>query len=639
MAYRINPFLERMSERTTSDQEFVHLFSPKILERLEEDCLSGAVHIFRSSPGGGKTTILRAFTPNVLRAFWHAKVTQVESYKLFLDRGVLDEQEGPQLLGVFLSCAAGYADLPSGASGMNEGLFRALLNCRTVLRAMRSVAEFVGANSNDLEEVNLSYDDSALNLTHIPRGITAREMTNWAEKLERNIFSSLDTASSSNLQDMSSHIRLEGVLWLQAVHFSYKGKIIAPKRLLMIDDIQKLRKSQRTLLIDELVTLRAAIPIWLAGRSIALNKEFMSQGARSGRDIRDYALEELWEGRTSQQFVSFAQNILDRRFALQSIVPGGSFAQYLAETLTVDDLGSAYVSALAQLEEQTKKARNSGRFSEWIAVPDREPPIITAEALFSIYSTRIIIARESAKKQLSLELGPLTSAELEERDNSAVHGAAEIFAHFDQKVPYYFGLERLCAMATSNIEELLGLAAALYDGMKAKQVLRRQNQPQLLPREQEKRIKEAVEKKHDFIPRNHTEGNRAKKLLDAIGLFCRERTFSINAPYAPGVTGVRLSNTELMKLRQLAGGNHASLSRLEQVLAECVAENLLTTRNSSASTSRENGQVFYLNRSLCAHYGLPLQYGGWQECSVQKFIEWMEFGAQPTKTRSLETDP
>ena len=51
MAYRANPFLERMSERTTSDQEFVHLFSPKILEKLREDCLEGAVHIFRSPPG------------------------------------------------------------------------------------------------------------------------------------------------------------------------------------------------------------------------------------------------------------------------------------------------------------------------------------------------------------------------------------------------------------------------------------------------------------------------------------------------------------------------------------------------------------------------------------------------------------
>jgi len=52
MAFRANPFLERMSERT-SDQEFVRLFSPKVLERLQEDAFEGAVHVFRSTPGAG----------------------------------------------------------------------------------------------------------------------------------------------------------------------------------------------------------------------------------------------------------------------------------------------------------------------------------------------------------------------------------------------------------------------------------------------------------------------------------------------------------------------------------------------------------------------------------------------------------
>src|SRR3954466_7345294 len=107
MPYRANPFLERMSESTTSDQDFVRLFSPKILERLPEDTLGGGVHIFRSSPGGGKTTLLRAFTPAALRAFWNARrVPEMsESYQRLSARGILDEHAGPQILGVLLSCA------------------------------------------------------------------------------------------------------------------------------------------------------------------------------------------------------------------------------------------------------------------------------------------------------------------------------------------------------------------------------------------------------------------------------------------------------------------------------------------------------------------------------------------------------
>ena len=113
-------------------------------------------------------------------------------------------------------------------------------------------------------------------------------------------------------------------------------------------------------------------------------------------------------------------------------------------------------------------------------------------------------------------------------------------------------------------------------------------------------------------------------MLDAIGNFCREKTFQPTAPYAPGVTGVRFSQSELNKIRQL--GASKTIGTLRKVIAESVAENLLTTRESAASTSRESGTVFYLNRTLCVHYGLPLQYGGWQDISIQDAIEWMEKG-------------
>src|SRR5690606_17743786 len=146
MAYHTNPFLERMSERTTSDIDFVRLFSPKILEKLPEDSFSGGVHIFRSAPGAGKTTLLRAFTPTALRSFWSSRRAPelAESFQKLVSRGVLSDDDRPQFLGVLLSCASGYADLPPGADIKQEGLFRALLDCRIVLRTLRSVATLLG---------------------------------------------------------------------------------------------------------------------------------------------------------------------------------------------------------------------------------------------------------------------------------------------------------------------------------------------------------------------------------------------------------------------------------------------------------------------------------------------------------------
>ena len=133
--------------------------------------------------------------------------------------------------------------------------------------------------------------------------------------------------------------------------------------------------------------------------------------------------------------------------------------------------------------------------------------------------------------------------------------------------------------------------------------------------------------RREFIPKNHTEGTRAQRLLDAIGTYCYEKTFLPNAPYSPGVTGIRLSQSQLARLDANGNGLMERISVLKRVLAECVAENLLVTRISAASTSRDSGTVFYLNRTLCVHYALPLQMGGWQDVDIEDLVDWMERGS------------
>src|SRR5258708_6590525 len=179
MAYRANPFLDRMSERTTSDQEFVRLFSPKIIERIPGDPFDSGIHIFRSAPGGGKTTLLRALTPPALRAFWNARqIDQTsEAYQRLLNMGTFDELKGPQLLGVYLSCASGYADLPPGSTPTSAGFLRALLNCRIVLRALRSLASLLRFEGFDqLQEIQIQYDGAAVDLKTIPLTTNANDL-------------------------------------------------------------------------------------------------------------------------------------------------------------------------------------------------------------------------------------------------------------------------------------------------------------------------------------------------------------------------------------------------------------------------------------------------------------------------------
>lgn len=633
MAYNVNPFLERRSERTTSDQEFALVFSPKILEKLSGEAFKGGVHVFRSAPGGGKTTILRAFTPSVLRSFWRGKGANElkESFPLFVEKGVLDELEGPQLLGVLISCASGYADLPPGAA-IDEGPFRALLDCRVVLRTLRSLGAFLGLGADEsLETIGLEYDQGAQDLQGIPKLTSAGALAEWAETQEKRIYAELDAFSGRNTQALPSSGRFESVLWLQSVKFIRDGVTVGGNRLLMIDDLHRLRRKQRELLIDELTIQRAQIPVWLAMRTVVLEESLLSQGARTGRDIQEYSLEELWGGlKGGHQFVPFALNVLDRRMNRQVAVTG-NFSQRLREQLEPEEIRKFIQPAIDSFRAATQPYEKTARYSEWIARAEKKSADQTVDTLLELFVTRILMARDAGKKQMSFDMA-LPAEEIDDKDSSALRGAAEIQCHEELELPYYYGLERLCTMATCNVEELLSMAAALYDGIVASQVLRKRS-PELSPADQEKILSDAAARRLKFVPKQHMEGTRAQKLIISIGGYCRERTFLPNAPYAPGVTGVRLSQTEMEKLQSKVLGEHGAL--LKRVLSECVAENLLVLRASSASTARDAGSIFYLNRTLCANFGLPLQMGGWQDVTCLDLIDWMLRGWKPRQRLAM----
>jgi hypothetical protein len=548
-------------------------------------------------------------------------------------QGVVNEEEGPQLVGVLLSCASGYADLPSN-SGVAEGLFRALFDCRVVLRTLRSLTVLLGVAPDDpLDNLRIELAADASDLRHIPPKTTAPELTKWAEEQEKRVYAELDSFGGHHLASLPVHTRFESVLWLQSAKFFVGHREVAPRRLLMVDDLQKLTHAQRESLLEELTILRPSIPIWLATRSIAIEGALLSQGAREGRDIREVVLEDLWGiAKGSHQFISFAQNVLDRRMQRQDEIPGATFQQCLREQFESEEVGRLVEIGVEAFQRSTLSKKGSVRYSEWLARAEKTAAEMSIEALIELSVTQILMTRDEAKRQLSFELA-LPAEELDEKDGSQIRSAAELFLHRDLGLPYYYGFERLCVMATNNVEELLSLAGALFSGVQARQVLRKG--PELSPSEQEKLIKVTAKRKLEFVPKSHTEGARAKRLLTSIGQYCRDRTYLPNAPYAPGVTGVRLSNRELSKLTDSEVALADALRPLKRVLVECAAENLLVARPSAASTAREAGTIFYLNRTLCAHFDLPLQMGGWQDVSAMELVDWMSKGYVPP-SRVLE---
>src|SRR5690348_10251632 len=93
-----NPFRLRASEHIESDATFVRLFGPGVLELLPPAAGLGNVRVIRSAPGGGKTSLMRLFTPGALLTL-HAYRTRddcKELYQRMRDLGAVSEA-GPQV--------------------------------------------------------------------------------------------------------------------------------------------------------------------------------------------------------------------------------------------------------------------------------------------------------------------------------------------------------------------------------------------------------------------------------------------------------------------------------------------------------------------------------------------------------------
>src|SRR5437867_1952856 len=133
-----NPFRLRASEHIESDATFLRLFEPAMLDLLPKEQLWERVRILRSAPGGGKTSLMRLFTPSVLLTL-HAYRTREDCKELYgrmQDLGVIGES-GPRLLGIMLSCSRNYATLSDMEidDARRERLLFGLLNARVIFDA------------------------------------------------------------------------------------------------------------------------------------------------------------------------------------------------------------------------------------------------------------------------------------------------------------------------------------------------------------------------------------------------------------------------------------------------------------------------------------------------------------------------
>jgi len=146
-------------------------------------------------------------------------------------------------------------------------------------------------------------------------------------------------------------------------------------------------------------------------------------------------------------------------------------------------------------------------------------------------------------------------------------------------------------------------------------------------------LKRAAERRWDGIPRRVQRGYEARRFLEAVGAFCEGQTYRPSAPYPPGVTGFGITMQDRARLID-GSRDSVAFAELRTMLAALVSQNLLEP-NLDHKNKGESLIVFYLNRVLCAHFDLPLGYGGWRKKSLKDLSGWLAHGRSAVTEKSL----
>jgi len=630
-----NPFRLRASEHIESDETFVRLFSPDVLDILRVDELWEKPQIIRSAPGGGKTSLFRLFTPRSLLTV-HALRTRDYSKDLFRRLTSINaiDENGPCVLGVLLSCSQSYATLDDLDidCGRKQRLLLSLLNARFVLSALQGALLLKRLSfPHDLKAVDIDLDGADLRPTALPLPSNGQELYDWAMQLEKSVCEALDSFAPLTDASLPGHDSLLSLKWITARSLNLDGEPIVSRVLLMLDDLHGLTSRQRRFLLDEIISNRFPITVWIAERLEALDvEELLSSGASSGRDYdRVITIEDYWRGSAGKRFEKVVANVADRRARDAKDVEMGSFAECLQESLDGTEWQDQFRKGAQSVADRVReKAAGKQRYVEWIK--EREDYEGSArEIAIAWRALEILIDRDIRRVQKTLFDMPLSAEELQRSDVSAVQAAAELFYCREFKIPYYFGLSRLATMASKNIEQFLWLAGDLFEESVSAVLLKRSGQ--LSPASQERILKKAIKDRWAKLPQQIRHGTEVCRFLEAVGKLARWETDKPNAPYAPGVTGIAISMSDREKLSdQNFLKKDESLLRVSRVLSSCIAHNLCeVTLNQKCKG--QYWMVLNLNRMLCVHFGLPLQYGGWREKSLRELCSWLDKGFAPPR--------
>jgi hypothetical protein len=397
-----NPFRLRAAESIESDATFLRLFGPGMLDLLPTENLWDKPQVFRSAPGGGKTSLLRLFTPSVLLTLHSSRrLDDVKELWGRMRELELVDESAPRLLGVYLSCVRNYAtldDIELDNARRDRVLF-GLLNARITLATLRASLQLAGlAYPDDLSKLTIGQDVVRDTMPSLAKARDGRDIFEWAVTHETTVCDAIDSFGGFEGQTLPGDDSLAALRLLRANVLLLDGRPIAARTLLMLDDLQQLTHRQRSRLLKTLADQRTGVAVWLAERFEALSSdEMFESGTTEGRDYeREVLIERFWR-KHPRRFESVVMSVANRRAAAAVDVEVNSLDSCLPSTLDGVDWAETFRSVAEAVRSRVlTQADGTVTFSDWIAHYDSVdvPP---RDRALNWRTLEILIAREQRK--------------------------------------------------------------------------------------------------------------------------------------------------------------------------------------------------------------------------------------------------
>ena len=452
-----------------------------------------------------------------------------------------------------------------------------------------------------------------------------RKLYEWACMGERELCKYLDSNRDQSLNLSFVHATLLMLKLFEPDNILIDGNAYFHNVLVILDDFHKLSEEQRRNVSEAIYTLKASTGVWLGQRLEGIeNVQLISMDGSLGRDYNsNIVIDNYWPEKAGT-FYAMLERIADRRVKEAGLGKYLKLSDCIADGLEkkkyIRVLQRFNESIRNKIENEMETAHIYQNILKYLG-EDHDLDILEQSIW---YECLVIKENRRTSGQLSLFLGESVTVEAFKEFVKENKVASKYYLCRKTQLPFYFGIDNLKILSSYNVEQFLYFAGAYLDYCRIKTLGESPRaKKRLTAEEQEKALLSAVEKKWLDMDFRYNNIRTIKVFLDNIAGECIKSRDEERASYCGGAyTGIGIKKDVLLN-----GIRRPYYLKLAEILGACIASKYLERKEIN------NGEiiVFYLNRWLCVHYGLPLAYGGWKRCGIDAVLNLC-------KNDSLDTD-